>query len=203
MPTANPITVTVWYDYTCPWCYVGLIRLDAAAAARGAVIDRRPYLLAPDRPAAGEPRPLREGETETELNPAWQERAQQAGIVMRRPALAPNTNLAHEATAYAKAQGLDGPFHHAATRAYWEQGVDLGDRAALQAIAADCGLDPAGLAAALDSGQFRQYVLDEHQAAKDLGVFGTPTYRINGGEPDFGDKSLADLQEMIAAAAGG
>ena len=198
MTAISPATVTVWYDYTCPWCYVGLVRLDEAATATGAVIDRRPYLLAPERPAAGEARPLREGETETDLTPEWQERARQAGIVMRRPAMAPNTNLAHEATAYAKAQGLDGEFHHAAARAYWEQGLDLGDRAALQAIGESCGLDGAGLAAALDSGQYRQYVLEEHQAAKDLGIFGTPTYRVNGGAPDFGDKSVADLRGMIA-----
>ena len=119
---------------------------------------------------------------------------------MRRPALSPNTNLAHEATAYAKSQGRDGEFHHAAARAYWERGVDLNSRDALQAIAAECDLDWDGLAAALDSGQFRQYVLDEHQAAKDLGVFGTPTYSVNGSDPDFGDKSVAEMESMITQA---
>lgn len=153
--------------------------------------------MAPDRPVEGEPRPLREGETETDLNDAWRERAREAGIVMRRPGLNPNTNLAHEATAFARVKGLDGEFHHAAARAYWEDGVDLGDRQALLDIGAGCGLDTAELAAALDSGQYRDYVMEEHQAAKDLGVFGTPTYRINGGEPDFGDKSVDEMTAMI------
>ncbi len=143
---------------------------------------------------------MREGETETELNEAWQERARAAGIVMRRPALNPNTNLAHEATAFAKDKGLDGEFHHAAARSYWEDGVDLGSRETLLTIGAECGLDSTELAAALDSGQYRQYVLDEHQSAKDLGVFGTPTYRINGSDPDFGDKSVAEITDMIKAA---
>ena len=165
------------------------------------MIDRRPYLLAPDRPIEGEPRPLREGETETELNDAWKERARDAGIVMRRPALSPNTNLAHEATAFAKDKGLDGEFHHAVAKAYWEDGVDLGNREALLNLGAECGLDAAELGAALDSGQYRQYVMDEHQAAKDLGVFGTPTYRVNGGEPDFGDKSVAEMTAMIEGGA--
>ncbi len=158
-------------------------------------------MLAPERAPEGEPRPLREGETETELTQAWQERAREAGIVMRRPALSPNTSLAHEATAYARDHGRDGEFHHAAARAYWERGVDLGRRDVLQAIAEECGLNWNDLAAALDSGQYRQYVLDEHQAARELGVFGTPTYRINGGEPDFGDKSVAELQTMLEEAA--
>lgn len=145
---------------------------------------------------------MREGETETELNEAWQERAREAGIVMRRPALNPNTNLAHEATAFARDKGRDGPFHHAAARAYWEDGVDLGNRDTLLQIGAECGLDSAELAAALDSGQYRQYVLDEHQAAKDLGIFGTPTYRVNGCDPDFGDKSVAEIQAIIEGGAG-
>ena len=149
----------------------------------------------------GEPRPLREGETETELNAAWQDRARDAGIVMRRPSLNPNTNLAHEATAFARDKGLDGEFHHAAAKAYWEDGVDLGNREVLLNIGADCGLDTAELSAALDSGQYRQYVMDEHQSAKDLGVFGTPTYRINGGEPDFGDKSVEEMTTMIEGGA--
>ena len=136
------------------------------------------------------------------MNEAWQERAQQAGIVMRRPGIAPNTNQAHEATAYAKAKGLDGEFHHAAARAYWERGADLGNRTVLQEIAQECGLDWADLSAALDAEQYRQYVLDEHQAAKDLGVFGTPTYRVNGGDADFGDKSVEEMQEMIGNASG-
>ncbi len=84
--------------------------------------------MAPDRPIEGEPRILREGETETELNDAWKDRARDAGIVMRRPSLNPNTNLAHEATAFARDKGVDGEFHHAAARAYWEDGVDLGNR---------------------------------------------------------------------------
>ena len=120
---------------------------------------------------------------------------------MRRPSLNPNTNLAHEATAFARDKGLDGEFHHAAAKAYWEDGVDLGDRQVVLNIGADCGLDSGELSAALDSGQYRQYVMDEHQAAKDLGVFGTPTYRINGGEPDFGDKSVDEMTTMIEGGA--
>lgn len=120
---------------------------------------------------------------------------------MRRPSLSPNTNMAHEATAFAKDKGVDGEFHHAAARAYWEDGVDLGSKEVLLALGEECGLDRNELSAALDSGQYRQYVLDEHQEAKDLGVFGTPTYRINGGEPDFGDKSVEEMTSMIEGGA--
>ena len=154
-------------------------------------------MLQPDRPPEGAPRPLREGETETELSAAWQERASQAGIVMRRPGWNPNTQLAHEATAYAKEKGRDGEFHHVAAQAFWESGVDLGDLAVLQTLAEQSGLDWAELGPRLESGHYRQQVLDLYEDAKAVGVSGTPTYKVGDGEPTFGDLSIDQLKELI------
>ena len=176
---------------------MGLVRLDKVAEETKINVDRRPYLLGPDRPPEGEPRVMREGETQFELNAAWQERAEAAGLEMHRPQISPRTNLAHEATAYARERGLDNEFHHAAAKAYWERGVNLGEKAVLREISEGIGLNWAELEPLLDSGHYRQWVLDEHQAAKERGVPGTPTYSVNGGEPDFGDKSVDDLRRMV------
>lgn len=158
--------------------------------------------MQPDRPPEGAPRPLREGETETELSPVWRERASELGLIMRRPQWSPNTLLAHEATAYAKEKGLDSEFHHVAARAYWERGVDLGDLAVLQGLAAECGLDWSGLAPRLESGYYRQRVLDQYQDAKTRGVSGTPTYQVEGAEPTFGNLGVDDLRELIGVGRG-
>ena len=166
-------------------------------------VDRRPFLLAPERPPEGEPRPLRQGETETEMSEAWQERAAGAGVTMRRPQWSPNTMLVQEATLYAKSEGRDGEFHHRAAQAYWEDGLDLGDRTVILRIAGDCGLDEGELSAALDAGSFRQQVLEEDAAAREMGVGGTPTYLIEGGEPTFGDLSAGDLRALIGKSANG
>ena len=176
---------------------MGLVRLDKVAEGTPINVDRRPYLLGPDRPPEGEPRQLREGETQTELNAAWQERAKEAGLTMIRPQISPRTNLAHEVTAYAKDRGLDNEFHHAAAKAYWERGVNLGEKAVLQEIAESISLDWSEIEPLLDSGHYRQRVLDEYQAARDRGVGGTPTYSVEGGEVDFGDKSVDDMRQMI------
>ena len=163
-------------------------------------MDRRPYLLQPERPAEGEARPLRQGETETEVAPVWQERAQEVGLTMRRPKISPNTVLAHQATLYAKDKGLDSKFHHAAVRAYWETGANLGEVAVLKDIADGTGLDWDELSPLLESGHYRPAVFQEYQAAKDLAVGGTPTYRIAGGEITFGDLSIEDLRAAILEA---
>ena len=155
-------------------------------------INRRPYLLAPDRPPEGEARQMRDGETESEVAPHMKERAENLGLAMCRPSWSPNTMLVHEATAYARESGLDDEFHHAAAGAFWTTGVDLSDMAVLQQLAEKAGLDWKELSPRLDSRQYRQQVLDEYQAARDQGVSGTPTYLIDG-ELIFGDVSLDDL----------
>ncbi len=162
-------------------------------------VERRPYLLQPDRPAEGELRQMREGETETELSDVWKERAREAGVTMRRPQWNPNTVPAHVATMYAKGVGLDNEFHHAAAKALWEDGANLGEMPVLKEIAEKVGLDWAELAERLESEQHREEVFKESQAARDLGVGGTPTYRV-GGELTFGNLSAEDLEELVRKA---
>ena len=165
-------------------------------------VDRRPYLLSPDRPSEGEPRRLFDGETETELNPAMLERAKGVGLVMRRPQWSPNTLRAHEATVYAKEQGKDGQFHHLAAAAYWESGADLNDLDVLKGIVEAAGMDWADLGPRIESGEYRDTVMREYEAAKEKGVAGTPTYLIDG-ELHRGDVSIDELREAIRSAAAG
>ena len=163
-------------------------------------IDRKPYLLQPDRPPEGVARRLFDGETETELNDAMKERAKGVNLVMRRPQWSPNTLRAHEATAYAKEQGKDGEFHHLAAQAYWESGADINDLDVLKGIVEAAGMDWGELGPRIESGQYRENVMREYEAAKEKGVTGTPTYMI-GGELHGGDVSIDELREAIKSAA--
>ena len=121
---------------------------------------------------------------------------------MRRPQWNPNTLLAHEATAYAREKGRDGEFHHAAVRAYWETGVNLGDLAVLKGLAEESGLDWTELGPRLESGYYRQRVLEQYEDARRQGVGGTPTYQVQGGEPTFGNLSIDDLRALIGGSGG-
>ena len=140
-----------------------------------------------------------DGETETELAPAMRERAQNVGLVMRRPPVAPNTSLAHQATAYAKEKGLDNEFHHAAAKLYWETGVNLGEMAVLQQVAQEVGLDWGELEGRLQSGHYLPQVTTDFDDAKAQDVGVVPTYIVNG-EYLKGDVSLEELQAAIRKA---
>ena len=37
---ANPITIDIWSDIACPWCYIGKRRLETALARLGAETTR-------------------------------------------------------------------------------------------------------------------------------------------------------------------
>jgi predicted DsbA family dithiol-disulfide isomerase len=109
--------------------------------------------------------------------------------------------LVHEGTLYAKEKGRDGAFHHAAARAYWERGEDLGDIAVVQGIAEECGLDWNEMSGRLELGHYRQQVMDEYERAKSLGVGGTPTYFIADTLLP-GDVSFEALEEAVQGAEG-
>jgi predicted DsbA family dithiol-disulfide isomerase len=143
-----------------------------------------------------------EGETETELNDAMKERARGVGLTMRRPQWSPNTMLIHEATAYAKEQGKDDKFHHVAAGAYWENGVNLSDVAVVKGFAEESGLNWAEMEPLLKSHRYQEQVLQSYEAAKALGVGGTPSYLI-AGELLKGDVSLEELQAAVEKAAKG
>ena len=130
-----------------------------------------------------------------------QERAKGVGLVMRRPQWSPNALRAHEATAYAKERGKDSEFHHLAAAAYWESGAYLNDLDVLRGIAEAAGMDWGDLGPRIESGQYRDTVMREYEAAKEKGVTGTPTYMI-GGELHRGDVSIDELREAIESAAG-
>lgn len=165
-------------------------------------VDRRPYLLRPERPPEGEERRLFDGETQTELNAAMQERAKGVGLEMHRPQWSPNTLRAHEVTAYAKEKGKDGELHHLAAGAYWKSGVDLNDMEVLKGFVEGAGMDWGDLGPRIESGEYQSAVLAEYAAAKERGVGGTPTYMI-GGELHGGDVSIDELREAIRSASAG
>jgi predicted DsbA family dithiol-disulfide isomerase len=164
-------------------------------------VDRKPFIRQQDHPAEGTPRRQFDGETETDLNPEMQERAKGVGLVMRRPKWSPNALRAHEVTAYAKERGKDGEFHHLAAAAYWESNADLNDLDVLKGFAEAAGMDWTDLGPRIESGEYREAVLREHEAAKDKSISVTPTYMI-GGELHVGDVSIDELREAIKSAAG-
>ncbi len=179
------ISVTVWFDYSCPHCHRGLAWLDTLSGELPLTIDRRPYLLRPDAPLNTVL--AQERATET-ASPSQTESG-------RRPPLAPlgaqpaaepfssrslSTVLVHEATAFAKDHGKDREFYLEVSGEYWRGGADLGSIYTVRRSAIKIGLDWSAMWPALESGHYRARVMEEHRVAVERGVKGVPSYLIAG-----------------------
>ncbi len=108
-------------------------------------VEGRAYLLRPDTPKEGTLRQPKPGQNGNELDEPLKSHAEEAGLVMRRPRLYPNTMYSLEATEYAQQQGKFMEFHKAAYKALWEDGKDLGDLSVIGSVAESAGLDPCDL----------------------------------------------------------
>ena len=125
-------------------------------------------------PHEGVPRPEKYNRPDSPV----QRQAQEAGLIMNRPAITPYTRLALEATEIAKRAGLGEEFHEAAYRAYWGDGVDLGKVENLKPIAEGVGLDWADMSTHLDLRTYQKDVESQYEEALKVGVTGIPAYVI-------------------------
>ncbi|WP_192036696.1 DsbA family oxidoreductase [Halomonas sp. YLGW01] len=181
------ISIDVFSDYVCPFCYLEEPELAALKTRFGEAIEIRwrAFELRP------EPVPTLEPDGDY-LHDIWGRAvypmAEERGMTLRLPRIQPRSRLAHEATAWAKevdATNTIEKFNSADTlrsalfRGFFEDSLDLADPAALVAVADRLGLDGASLEAALGEGRYRERVLADQQAAQALGIQGVPGLRFS------------------------
>lgn len=191
--------IDVYADVVCPWCYVGVKRLEKALRSRPDLeVERRwrPFQLRPEMPAGGVPwRPFAlekfGGEENTRRAFAHVAAGDPDGarFDFDRVASAPNTVDAHRLILHASRRGGEWPMADALFRGYFAEGRDLNDAEALTAMAADAGLDPDETRAYLAGDSGTQDVWESQQVAAGLGIGGVPfyviddRYAVSGGQP--------------------
>jgi len=188
--TTTPITIDVYADVVCPWCYIGVRRLEQALATHaGTRVERRwrPFQLRPEMPSKGEAWQAFVAEKlggEDRAAAAFEhvtELGHHDGIDFRFDLVtrAPNTADAHRLVLFARAQGREWAVADALLRAYFSEGRDLNDRDDLLAVAAGAGLDTTEVDALLAGDEHVDDVLESQRIAKRLGVTGVPFYVID------------------------
>src|SRR5262245_20914437 len=186
------LTVEIWSDVVCPWCYIGKRRFETAVAelADEVHIDitYRPYQLAPTA-TPGTTMPVLEAYSRKFGGP---ERAAQIidhitsvaagdGLEFRMDrALRANTLLAHRLLWLAEATGHQAALKERLLRAYFCDGLDVGDPEVLAACAADVGMPADKVLAFLDSDDGVAEVQAQMRAAFDAEITAVPTYVLDG-----------------------
>lgn len=146
------LTIAVFSDVICPWCFLGKHRLERALDALGlratTTLEWLPFELNPEMPAEGIARAAyrerkfglaRSAALDAQMTELG--RAEGLTFAFERMRVTPNTRAAHRLIAAAQDRGrgeaaVDGLF-----RAYFQAGADIGDPAVLQRLAAASGLD--------------------------------------------------------------
>ncbi|NBB98519.1 MAG: DsbA family oxidoreductase [Alphaproteobacteria bacterium] len=183
------ITLEIYSDPVCPWCYIGKIALERAMEARPDhpfAVSWHPFMLTPDMPAEGMDRQeyleLKFGDKLVEAYRPVVERAEGLGLDLNLPAITrqPNTAAAHALIHWAGLQGKQNAAVSALFRAYFKEGRDIGARDVLLDIAAGIGMDGDLTARLLDAGADRDAVIDADRTARARGIEGVPFFVVAG-----------------------
>jgi len=193
----RPLSIVVYSDYVCPWCYVGQAVVDRLAAERPTSVDWRPFFLRPDTPPEG----LRlSAELRARMGPAHERlraMATDAGLEMVFPDVLPNTRRALEATEYARVEGRLEPFHRAVAHRYYGEGLDVGDWAVLGSAATEAGLDATAMRREVEAGAFRMALDAAIAEARAIGVTAVPTYVLDGRHAIVGAQPIEVFREVV------
>ncbi|MCP3801003.1 DsbA family oxidoreductase [Allokutzneria sp. A3M-2-11 16] len=198
----------VWSDVVCPWCYIGKRRLEQALetwraeGGEDVEVRWRPFQLDPGSSSDG--RPLDEAMAE-KFGGAEQAARMMAGVTATAAevgleyrldrAVRANTFDAHRVLALAARQGVQDAVQERLFRGYFAEGVNLGDRAALTALAAEAGLPGVDLSDDEDVDALRAELAEGIA----IGVRSVPTFVV-GRRGVAGAQSAEVLLDLLRGA---
>jgi predicted DsbA family dithiol-disulfide isomerase len=174
----SKLSVTVWSDYVCPWCFIGLTELQSLEKEFEFEVQWMPYLLRPEAPEEGWELPDRIKKFIDDPNNPLTARAKKLGVTIKHRVQVPNSRRAHECTEYARSKGKIDPFHHHLIERYWSHGDDIHDWAVLENAATVAGLDPKEMRAEVEAGKWKKVMEDGIAAAQEIGVSAVPTFIV-------------------------
>lgn len=175
----SALSLVVWSDYVCPWCYIGRAELMSLRGEFDFTVDWRPFMLNPTAPEEGWPLPPHVQRMKALGQDPLSPRARALGLTMVERDLIPPSRRAHQATEYARAHGKLSEFHASVLRRYWSEGQDLNTWGVLGAAAVEVGLDAKAMEAQVEHGDFTSAVEDSTARAHALGIGGVPAFVVN------------------------
>jgi predicted DsbA family dithiol-disulfide isomerase len=200
-------------DVACPWCFIGKRRLERALAQRADIIATRSwraFQLNPDMPAEGITRefylsakfgsPRLAARSYSAVAAAG--RGEGIEFAFERMRRTPNTLRAHRLIRLAATEGCGDAIVEVLFRAYFVDGLDIGDIETLAAIAARAGLDYDAARAYLVSDAGAAEVLEEEARARRLGIHAVPCFVLERGYAIAGAQEPEMFLPLFDIAAG-
>ena len=192
-----PLSIEVWSDVVCPWCYVGKRRIEKAVESFPHEVDLRwrSFELDPGAP------PQREHSSAEHLAGKYGmsvEQAEASNAQMTELAASEgleyhmdrtrggNSFQAHRLIQRALEDGHQDAMKERLMRAYFTEGEAIGDRDTLVRLAGEVGVDAE---AALTDATYAEAVRADEELAARIGIRGVPffvlgrRYGVSGAQP--------------------
>lgn len=201
--------VEIWSDVVCPWCYIGKRRFEEALAEfaqRDAVnVIWRSFELDPRAPEhyTGTLNEMLAQKMRTtpqqaaKMNAHVAELAAEVGLDYHLDQAKPsNTFKAHRLLHLALERGVQGQVKERLMRAYFTEGLPIGESDTLVQVAADAGLDAEEARATLAGDAYSAEVRADETRAAEFGIRGVPFVVI---DERYGVSGAQSSETFLAA----
>ena len=210
---SRTLSVHVWSDVACPWCFLGKRRFERAARDYDGevVVEYHAFELAPDTPVdfEGNEVDFLAGYKGMAREDAQRMLDHVAGLAVTEglkydfAALRhTRTLLAHQAIQHGKVRGRQEPLVDRLFRAYFEEGRHIGRAEEIAGLAAEVDLDAAEMRQVLADGTYARAVAEDIAMAREAGINGVPFYVIDGRYGVSGAQSSELFASALRRAAG-
>ncbi len=193
----------LYFDYACPWAYLGSCRAEAYFRDQGVEIEFRPVHLrrlveaGVGKPPALGPRKLANATSDMRH---WAEAIGAEISPDARALYKSDSSLALRCALVAQDLGKFREFHYPAYRARWARARDLAQEGVLEELVAGAGLDPDTVLARARTPELEARLTRETETAIARGVFGVPTIFV-GDEMFWGNDRFELVRFYVEKAA--
>jgi len=188
------MNVTVYYDYICPFCYLGTKRILGLAKEFDLNIDWKGIEIHPEFPPEGKKR------TKTLKSKSFAKTiytmADEDNIKIKLPGFATNSRRALEASEFAKTKDRLLEFHLSVYEAYFLEGQNIGDTETVLKIGEKAGISKKELRQCLDERAMFDNIEANKKEAEDNFILGVPSF-LFGTFPLYGNQSTDTMKQII------
>ena len=205
------VKVEIWSDVACPWCYIGKRRFEAALAQfeqRDQVeIVWRSFELAPDAPTTSTDtvNEMLAKKYGMSLQQAIDANAQVTSLAAAEgldyhieKAHYGNTFNAHRLIHLAATYKLQDAMKERLLKAYFSDGLAIGEIDTLVKLADEVGIDPTKARSVLESGAYAADVRADEQRATEFGISGVPFFAFDEKYGVSGAQATKTFSEVLA-----
>jgi 2-hydroxychromene-2-carboxylate isomerase len=187
-----------WFDYSCPYAYLGSTQVESLAERTGARLAFKPMLLGGVFAANGTPQklfatlsPQKAAHNARDLE-RW---AELFDVPLRMPEGHPLRTV--EALRATLVSGIDPRVVHGFYRAYWLEGRPPSEEATMRDVLSGAGHDAGEVLARIADPAVKADLRRRTDEAIALGIFGAPSFVVDGARMYWGQDRMVLVERDL------